>query len=196
MIDPLSEGKLFLQTKDYRSAVQTFKRLSLSDNASSEVYYYLSLAYMKLAQAESSPEVFKLSEFAARKSISQSPLNDKYHDQLIALSHRLGRLDSLSREYSLKNAETKNKFYRNQLKKIAAIGYSIIPEAADRKKRSNFLIKFLNYIIMPVFIVTGFLGLINDSLKPAVIPLFTIVVVYILIRIIRRPKSKIPKGWL
>lgn len=197
MTPSLREGKELLKRKDYRGAVRELKRLSIKEDAPAEAHYLLSIAYMKLAEINSAPELLILSESSIRTAIRIIPKNEDYNNQLIDISSRLKRLDSLSREYSQKLSQDESDFYRNQLKKIAAISLAVIPEPSkSRSVRRPLLRRIVNYIIMPVVTATAITGLINPDIRRLSFPAFFIVGIYILFRIIFRPKSRIPGGWI
>ncbi|MDA3793447.1 MAG: hypothetical protein PF545_07350 [Elusimicrobia bacterium] len=190
----IQKGKGFLKDKDYKSAIREFKKAIRVEKTSPGAHFYLSRAYLKYGLKEKEPTFYRLADDAVRYAIRIDPYELKYHDSLIEISAKLGKLDELSTEYNKKMEKAKNNdFYKELLRKISTISILSIPEAQETKKGNKKGKVFLNYIVMPVIVSALVSVFLIPKLNMLRFPAVIILAGFILFKIFSRPKSKAGK---
>ncbi len=188
------KGKNFLKERDYKSAIREFKKAIRLEENDPEAYLYLSRAYLKYGLKEEEPTFIRLAEDAVRHAVMIDPFESKYHDSLIEISAKLGKLDGLSTEYREKiNIGNHTEFYKNLLKKISTISILSIPEARKSKKGKKKGRVLINYIVMPVVVSAIVSIFLVEKLNMLRLPAVLILAGFIIFKIATRPKSRIGK---
>ncbi len=192
----IERGRQYLKEKNYPLAVKEFKSVAAENTADSKVHYLLALSYVLMGKRTNAEQWFLLAESPVRDAIKTDPSQEKYHDLLVEIMARVGKLDKLSREYRSKLDEESGYLYSRMLEKIAAVGVLSIPDPATKSSKGKHKgYFFLHYLFIPAVAAVAaalwMLGIYSNLRNFA----FAVVVLYVLLRILSGVRVENRSRW-
>ena len=192
----LEKGRTLLNGNQPAAALKEIKKAIKINPQNTDAHILHGKAYFKLAVKENSSAYFLMSEESVRTALKADPGNIYYHNELITIMAKSGRLDRLTKEYRIQLENTGAEIYKKLLERIAVVSLSLIPVPEPRKKKqTSIFIKVLKYFslmfAMTVLVFTFYYP------KYAVLrlPSFAIITAYIVYRGYSKPRSKNTARW-
>lgn len=183
--DAVSSGRRLLKDKKYRRAINKLKKASVNSPGDPRVYYLMALSYILLGKEEGSHPFFLLAEEPARRAIKLSPEREEYHDLLVEIKSRTGKLGELSSEYRRKAEENPMDIYEKVLKKISAVGIMSIPDPDKKgRKRKHKGYFFIHYVIVPAVAAFTMALLMTGAASSLRNFTSSLLLIYIIVRIV------------
>ena len=192
----LEKGIALLKSNQPAAALKEIKKAIKINPENAEAHILHGKAYFRLAVNENSDAYFSMSEESARTALKIDPRNLSYHNELITIMAKSGRLSRLTKEYRIQLEKTSDDIYKQLLDRISVVSLSLIPvaEPLERKKRSIFFKAFEYFSLifaMTVLIFTFY----YPKFAVLRVPLFAILTAYIVYRVYSKPRSKKTARW-